>query len=531
MIKMDSFNVTQAIEDFLKVEYTDGLTNEFNTMDALINKFPKEQLRGKYKTKTFALGVTDNIRALGKSNDQYILGASDYTNGTDTVEAQFDTTKLLGVFAITDEAIVKGTTDGSIFNVLQDSLQRMQLGLKHTINRYGYGSASGKIGVVSSQEDYVADFLGSGSKMYELKITNSHSLLPGMGLLLKKDANNYVTARIFDKPTASVHNESVRIVKIDAESAGTVNFASDVVTVYARQLDPSAAVKAEYTGLEDIVMTQNNEIFGVDRAVYKALNSTVQDLAGSMITEERLRDMTDHIELSNSDGSQINLLASNHRIVSSIEKQMYQFKQYDMDASKGEFGLGRPTIKFDNYVLFKDKYARDANIYMLDTRKIGELMRKDFGWLTKGGAAGILERRDGSEIYEGIMTKYADMYIDSFKSHAAFKNVAVEATEDTQEVLGIYTVRLTTNVDALDSVAIAGETLVEGTDFAAGVSAAASVAAIVAAYSTTNYTLTASGDTIIMKQKVGSATAPTAVVTGTGVFSSVSTVLAGVAGV
>ena len=426
MIKMTNFNVSQAIEDFLKIEYTDGLTNEFNTMEALINQFGKEDLKGKYKTKSFALGVTDNIRALGKSNDTYVLGVNDYTNGADTVEAQFDTTKLLGVFAITDEAIVKGTTDGSIFNVLQDSLQRMQLGLKHTINRYGYGSASGKIGVVSSQVATDADFLGTGRNMYEIKMTNSHSVLPGMGLLLRKDGSNYITCRIFDKTNSSVHDETVRVVEIAAASDGTVDLSVDTVEVYARQLDPTAAVKAEYTGLEDIVMTQNNTIFNVNRSVYKALNCTVEDLQSEIITEEKLRDMSDHVELSNSDGAVIDLVASNHRIISSIEKQLYQFKQYDMDSSKGEFGLGRPKVKFDNYSLFKDKYSRDANIYMLDTKKIYELTRKDFGWLTKGGAAGILERRDGSEIYEGIMTKYADLAVESFKAHAAFKNVAHE---------------------------------------------------------------------------------------------------------
>lgn len=433
-ISMEAFNISQAIEDFLKIEYTDGLTNEFNTMDALINKFPKEQLRGKYKTKTFALGVTDNVRALGKSNDSYILTTANYTNGTDTVEAQFDTTKLLGIFSITDEAIVKGTTDGSIFNVLQDSLQRMQLGLKHTINRYGYGSASGLIGQVTGQVATDADFLGTGLDMFEIRITNSHSVLPGMGLLLKKDDSAYITCRIFDKPTPSIHDETVRVVKIDSESTGSVNLASDTVYVYARQLNPASAVKAEYHGLQDIVITQDNTLFNINRGTYKSFNCTVDDLNGAMITEEKLRDMSDHIELTNSDGSKISLVASNHRVISSIEKQMYQFKQYDMDNSKGEFSLGRPGIKFDTYTLFKDKFSRDNNIYMLDSAKIGELVRKDFGWITKGGAAGILERRDGSEIYEGIMTKYADLYVDSFKSHAAFINAATSVTEDTETV-------------------------------------------------------------------------------------------------
>ncbi|MBP5446064.1 MAG: hypothetical protein J6Y28_07840, partial [Acholeplasmatales bacterium] len=126
-IMQSKVNVKNALEDFLKIEYTDGLQNEFNTMEALINKLKKDTLTGKYRTKTFALGVTDNIRMLGNepNSDRYILGVDDYTNGAETVEAQFNTTKLMGIFSITDETILKGSTDGSIFDVLNDSLGRM----------------------------------------------------------------------------------------------------------------------------------------------------------------------------------------------------------------------------------------------------------------------------------------------------------------------------------------------------------------------------------------------------------------------
>ena len=106
MIHFDKINVRESLEDFLKIEYTDGLQNEFNTMDALINKLKKDTLVGKYKTKSFALGVTDNIRMLGNGNDRYVLTADDYTNAAETAEARFDTTKLMGIFAITDETIL-----------------------------------------------------------------------------------------------------------------------------------------------------------------------------------------------------------------------------------------------------------------------------------------------------------------------------------------------------------------------------------------------------------------------------------------
>ena len=115
-INYNNVNVKASLEDFLKIEYTDGLQNEFNTMEALINKLKKDTLTGKYRTKSFALGVTDNIRMLGNGNDKYVLSVEDYTDAAETVEAKFDTTMLMGIFSITDEVILKGTTDGSIFD-------------------------------------------------------------------------------------------------------------------------------------------------------------------------------------------------------------------------------------------------------------------------------------------------------------------------------------------------------------------------------------------------------------------------------
>lgn len=432
MIKYDNVNVKSSLEDFLKIEYTDGLQNEFNTMEALINKLKKETLTGKYRTKSFALGVTDNIRMLGNGNDTYTLGVSDYTNGAETVEASFDTTKLMGIFAITDETILKGTTDGSIFDVLNDSLGRMNMSLKHTLNRFTYGSKSGLIGEISGTVTTTASTDVSnvmGIDMAEFTMSNSLSILPGMGIALCSGSGTTVDpyvvvaqGKVWQKYSANVGAENV-IVLIQEYATGSD--IDDVVTglsVLSRQLD-KAVVVPEYTGLEDIVITNDNEIFGVDRSVYKTLNCTVEDLDDELLTESKLRDMADHIEISCADDSSVKLVASNHKIISTIEKQMYQFKEYSLDSAGSGFTLGRKDIKFDTYTLYKDKFSRDRNVYLLDTDKIGELVRKEFGWITSGNNQ-VLERRDGSEIYEGIMTKYADMYIDAWKSHAAFINAA-----------------------------------------------------------------------------------------------------------
>ena len=427
MINYNNVNVKASLEDFLKIEYTDGLQNEFNTMEALINKLKKDTLTGKYRTKSFALGVTDNIRMLGNGNDMYVLGVNDYTNAAETVEAQFDTTKLMGIFAITDETILKGTTDGSIFDVLNDSLGRMNMSLKHTINRFTYGSKSGLIGVMSDPTKTAAAASGNvmGVDLVDCVVTNSLSILPGMGIAFADASDDSIIAqgKVWQKYNSGVGAE--RIIVLVQEYATGKDLDDVVATnkVFSRQLNKQAAVVPEYTGLQDIVISQNNTIFGVNRSVYKTLNCTVKDLNNALLTESELRDMADHIEVSCADDSKVKLVASNHKIISTIEKQMYQFKEYTIDSANSGFNLGRKDIKFDTYTLYKDKYSRDKNVYLLDTDKIGELVRKEFGWITSGNHQ-VLERRDGSEIYEGIMTKYADMYIDAWKSHAAFINAA-----------------------------------------------------------------------------------------------------------
>ena len=431
MINYNNVNVKASLEDFLKIEYTDGLQNEFNTMEALINKLKKDTLTGKYRTKSFALGVTDNIRMLGNGNDQYVLGVNDYTNAAETVEAQFDTTKLMGIFAITDETILKGTTDGSIFDVLNDSLGRMNLSLKHTLNRFTYGSKSGLIGEITGDVTTTAAAAGNVMEcdLAEFAMTNSLSILPGMGIALCTGTGTagdpfvvVAQGKVWQKYSPKVGEEKIVVLIQDYAGANTLDNIETELKVLSRQLNKNVVVP-EYTGLQDIIITQDNNIFGVDRSVYKTLNCTVQDLEGELLTESTLRDMADHIEVSCADDSKVKLVASNHKIISTVEKQMYQFKEYTIDSSNSTFHLGRKDIVFDTYTLYKDKFSRDKNVYLLDTDKIGELVRKEFGWITSGNHQ-VLERRDGSEIYEGIMTKYADMYIEAWKSHAAFINAA-----------------------------------------------------------------------------------------------------------
>ena len=473
-----NFSTKNVIEDFMKTEYQEGLRNEFNTMDALINRLPKDTISGKLKYKSFALGISDNVRAVGSGTfDRYQLGFDDfYGKGVDTVEAQFDTTKLMATFSITDEAILKGTGDGSLLDVLKDSLDRMEVGLKHTYNRYIYGSHTGLIGKLAdgakiksfglsgvtksetkdvnrdNRGEYHNVFYGSSAPtVVEFAFTNSHSLIEGMGCLVQIGNAKRLAGYIWQKDNTAIHSEKVLMVvqatytgstgddgKVSWSKDSTVSleFTSNEsapasstapIAIYSRQLNDAGDIAAEYHGLEDIVVSQNNKIFGVDRNVYKSLNCTAMDLQGTTyVNEEILRDLSDHLALTSPEGTAVSLVCANHRIISAIEKQMYQFKNYNLDSTMGGIQLGgRGDVKFDNFVLVKDKYARDNNMYLLDQAKIGELVRRDFTWITSGEVNGVLQRRPGTEMYEGIMNKYADMYIDAWRCHAVLKNCAV----------------------------------------------------------------------------------------------------------
>ena len=469
-----NFSTKNVIEDFMKTEYQEGLRNEFNTMDALINKLPKDTITGKVKYKAFALGITDNVRAVGSGTfDRYELGFEDlYGKGVETVEAQFDTTKLMATFGITDEAILKGTGDGSLIDVLKDSLSRMEIGLKHTYNRYIYGGHDGIIGKLAAgskietvslagvtaeartPEDIQRDtrgvfhnkFYGTAPTMISFAFTNSHSLIEGMGcmIVIKKDGAvaKRLVGRIFQKDNTLIHSEKVNMIveKTYTGTAttadGTVTLGSDLtasesvaIEIYSRQLNDKAEISNEYHGLEDIVVRAdatdaNAVIFGIDRRIYTSLRCTSADLRGeTYLNEEILRDLSDHLALTSPEGTAVSLVCANHRIISAVEKSLYQFKNYNISNTAQGMQLGgQAELRFDNYVLYKDKYARDNNVYMLDQAKIGELVRRDFTWITSGEVNSVLQRRPGTELYEGIMNKYADMYVDAFRCHAVIKN-------------------------------------------------------------------------------------------------------------
>jgi len=481
-----NYNAKQVIEDFMKTEYEEGFRNEFNALDALINKLPKDTIKGKKKYKSFKLGISDNIRAVGSGTfDRYELGMEDFSGrGGETVDAEFDTTKLMATFSITDEAILKGTGDGSLIDVLKDQLSDMEIGMKHTMNRYTYGAANGKIGslaydggklinivdvsgiTAASQQisDTALDFgrdvrgvyhnmfrYGKAPKVISFKMLNSHSLIAGMGALIQYQAGSTLAANdlrvvgyIWQKDNTEIHSEKVLFI-VEAvykysgsawvkesdfstlASALPASGTSAVAIVYSRQLDDKGAIAKEYTGLEDIVVTQNNTIFGVNRNIYRSLNCTAVDLADSQfLNEELLRDMTDHLALSSPEGTSITLCCANHRIISQVEKSLYQFKNYNLtDVGQGMQLGGGSELRFDNYVLHKDAFARDNNLYLLDQNKIGELVRRDFTWITSGEVNGVLQRRPGTEMYEGIMNKYADMYIDAWRCHAVIKHCKV----------------------------------------------------------------------------------------------------------
>jgi hypothetical protein len=264
-----------------------------------------------------------------------------------------------------------------------------------------------------------------------------------MGCLVQIGEKKRLAGYIWQKDNTTIHSEEViMIVQATYSSSdgkawtkdSAITLGADLtaaeelpIAIYSRQLNDGGDIAAEYHGLEDIVVTQNNKIFGVDRNVYRSLNCTSMDLKDSTyVNEEILRDLSDHLALTSPEGTAISLVCANHRIISAIEKQMYQFKNYNLDSVQNGLQLGgRGDIRFDNFVLCKDKYARDNNMYMLDQAKIGELVRRDFTWITSGEVNGVLQRRPGTEMYEGIMNKYADMYIDAWKCHAVIKNCKV----------------------------------------------------------------------------------------------------------
>jgi hypothetical protein len=453
-------NLRSEIEDFLKTEYTHGFREQFASTEALINFTRREQLTTAKKEKTFKLGVNDNVRSIGRSDilsDRWKIEASDFMKAGDYVDAQFETTKYLGITAVTNEVMLKSGLPGALVNVFQQNLEDMERGLLHTTKRYAYGSHTGLIGKVLNtgtvgspvgavaRADEGSTVASSGVQtgnkpithkhLWDIVIDNPNHLLPGMGIILKSTADAqitqpdeagtgtddvaYLTGKVYQKNNSRITNVKL-IVYLDIADAYVI---PPGVEIYASQIIMSGGgalnIGREYTGLEDIVMTQDNVLFKINRAVYPQLNCTIEDLDGAIITEEVMRDMSDFLVQNAPEAASARLIAAPHRVVAAVEKQLLQLKEYTLDTKANGFELGRPLISFDGNQIYKDPFARKGKVYFVSPEEFGELVLRDFEWLSQG-EQGIFTRIPGTEMYEAIMVKYGDTYVDSFISHAGF---------------------------------------------------------------------------------------------------------------
>jgi hypothetical protein len=445
-------NMRSEIEDFLRTDYTEGFREQFATTEGMINFVKKEQLTTKNKVKTFKLGISDNVRSMGGRtdmlSDRWKLNASEFVKAGDYVDAEFDVTKYLGITAVTHEVMLKSGLPGALINVIKQNLADMERGLLHTTKRYAYGSRTGLIGVLTAaavkRADEGSSLASAGiqtgnrpvahGKLYDIIIDNPNHLLPGMGVFLvstssKKittpkegggtDDVEYLAGKVYQKNNSRITNIKL-IVSLDVPGDYTI---PEGVQVYASQIIMSGGaplqIGEEYTGLEDILMTQDNTIFKINRSVYPQLNCTIEDLNGDILTEEVMRDMGDFLVQNAPESSSASIMAAPHRVVAAVEKQLLQLKEYSLDTKAGGFELGRPLISFDGNVIYKDAFARKGKVYFVNPQEFGELVLQDFEWITSGENQ-IFTRLEGTEMYEAIMIKYGNTFVESFTSHAGF---------------------------------------------------------------------------------------------------------------
>lgn len=476
------------INKFLKVEFSEGFREEMNNMPALFNIMKTEQLTGKYKEIDFGGGIVDNVRQLGAmwdnefesfgseldvapkgrgynnpmsspETDQYVLGLEDlkYNTGPEFVTARFDTTKSIATFALTDEAVLIGSMDGSLYNAVDQDLKRMVHGIKHTHQRMAYGSTDGLIGNLGTQAantrvaaEKVRGKIKAVAKIYP---TNIFSFVKGMSVLVKAGTGTgYFMGKVWQIVHKTVTGTPYVRILID-KFGGTVNsvlldtgakFVTsishtnwDAGEVYSRQFKDATDVEREYHGLEDILFRHSADhaspitgakkyMFGINFDEFEDLRPTIENAEDAVIDEKDLDDMRDHIDLTYPSDTSISLVATTHGVVNKVKESLYTSGSYrwDIDNRKDTMEMGRKNLVHDGFEYQKDKFARKGRVALLDTTLISELQIKDFSWVTQGDQQGVLERRDGTEIFEGIMTKYADYAVEAFRAHAGFINVA-----------------------------------------------------------------------------------------------------------
>lgn len=379
-------------EDALKTVYLGVVSNQLNTKtNPLYNmiKQTTQDVWGKEVKKLAPVGINGGIGAGTEDGTLPTSAQNKYVNFTSTLK------NLFGTIELSDKAIrASSNSAGAFVNLLNAEMEGLIKASKFNFGRMLFGNGTGVLAVATENDD----------SLNALNVDSTQNLIEGMVCDLVTNKNAVVTTQ-------------VRITSVDRANKvayfdKTFDLSEVTDTIY---LTVQNSYKNEITGLDGIF--SNTNLYGLNKYSYSFMNP--QTSTSATIDDVKMQKMVDLINESSS--GEVDYIVCSSGVKRAYQTYLNTFRSnIDIMDLKG----GYKAISFNGIPVVSDRFAKEGNMYFLNTKDFALHQLCDWRWL-EGENGNVLKQVAGKPVYTATLVKYAELLCD----HPAGQGVITGITE------------------------------------------------------------------------------------------------------
>lgn len=379
-------------EDALKTVYLGVVSNQLNTKtNPLYNmiKQTTQDVWGKEVKKLAPVGINGGIGAGTEDGTLPTSAQNKYINFTSTLK------NLFGTIELSDKAIrASSNSAGAFVNLLNAEMEGLIKASKFNFGRMLFGNGTGVLAVATENDD----------SLNALNVDSTQNLIEGMVCDLVTNKNAVVTTQV---RIASVDRAN-KVAYFDK----TFDLSEVTDTIY---LTVQNSYKNEITGLDGIF--SNTNLYGLNKSSYSFM--TPQTSTSATIDDVKMQKMVDLINESSS--GEVDYIVCSSGVKRAYQTYLNTFRSnIDIMDLKG----GYKAISFNGIPVVSDRFAKEGNMYFLNTKDFALHQLCDWRWL-EGENGNVLKQVAGKPVYTATLVKYAELLCD----HPAGQGVITGITE------------------------------------------------------------------------------------------------------
>ncbi|HYE12257.1 MAG TPA: phage major capsid protein [Patescibacteria group bacterium] len=387
------YSMTTAAK-YLKIKYGPFLANQVSEDTSPffkeIEKTSKYAVGGSKFVMAAPIGINGGIGAISETGALPTAGIQKVEN--------FETTQktLTGVLKITDKAWKAAQNNEQAFvNLLTNSTQTTERGLKWDLNRQTWGNGSGVMGKLAALGSAGNTFtVTSGiANFIEGQIVDIYDYSGASSALAKKASQRMITA-VVNKPGGTY------TITVDGTAVTLVADGDNVPYVTMQ----GVTTGLEITGIEALHDSSITSLYGVTKATNPWMVPYSLSVANN-ISDDKILKMINY--LKNYFGSKSNMIIAGDGAYEGYSTYLEATKR---NVNMKDLAGGFSSISYGDKPIVNDRFAPSGNMEFVDTTKWHFHQLGDWEWIPgTTGDNNILSQVPGYAYYQATMIKHCEL--------------------------------------------------------------------------------------------------------------------------